>query len=73
MLNFSEMKTQVRIAWRAKYKMLSVVLECFSRLEVKIFYQLQACTHTFCSVLFISIAYSGGVITCKNPNFTLLF
>ena len=31
--------------------MLSVALECFSRLQVKIFYQLQACTHfLFCLV-----------------------
>ena len=39
--------------------MLSVVLECFSRLQVKIFYQLQACTHTFYSVLFINMVEWG--------------
>ena len=61
---FSEMGTQIRIASRAKYKMLPVVVECFSRLQVKTFYPLQAYTHTFHSVLFINIAYSGGVIAC---------
>ena len=45
MLNFSEMGTQIRIAWRAKYKMLPVILECSSRLQVNTFYHLQACTH----------------------------
>ena len=45
MLNFSEVGAQIRTAQRAKYKMLPVVLECFSRLQVKTFYQLQACTH----------------------------
>ena len=74
MLYFSEMGTHIRIAWRAKYKVLSVILECFARLLGENFlYQLQARTHTFCSVLFINIAYSGGDITCQNPNFTLLF
>ena len=53
------MGTQIRMAYRAKYKMLSVVLECFSRLQVKIFYQLQACTYTFYSVLFISMVGWG--------------
>ena len=62
MLNFSEMGTQIRIAWRAKYKMLPVILECSSMLQVKTFYQLQACTYS-------SVSYSGGVNTCWNPNF----
>ena len=53
------MGTQIRIASRAKYKMLSVVLECFSTLQVKIFCQLQACTHTFHSVLFINMVEWG--------------
>ena len=43
---FFLMGTQIRTAQRAKYKMLSVSL-------VKIFYQSQASTHTFYSVLFI--------------------
>ena len=67
-LNFSEMGTHIRIAWRANYKILSVVLECISRLQVKILYQLQACTHTFCSVLFVNIAYSGEVITSAQHS-----
>ena len=58
-LNFSEMGTQIRIAWRAKYKMLSVVLDCFSRLQVK-FSINYSHAHSFCSILFINIAYSGG-------------
>ena len=37
MLNVSEVGTQIRTAWRAKYKMLSGVLDCLSRLQVKIF------------------------------------
>ena len=47
MYTFFKIGTQIRIAQRTKYKILCVVLECFSRLQVKIFYQLQACTHTF--------------------------
>ena len=39
--------------------MLSVALECFSRLQVKISYQLQACTQTFYSVLFINMVGWG--------------
>ena len=58
---FFKMGTEIRMAYRAKHKMLSVVLECFSKLQVKIFYQLQVCTHTFCSVLFISMVGWGMV------------
>ena len=55
------MGTEIRMAYRAKYKMLSVVLECFSKLQVKIFYQLQVCTHTLYSVLFINMVGWGMV------------
>ena len=45
MLIFSEVETQIRIAQRAKYKILPVIHEYSSRLQVKTFYELQTCTH----------------------------
>ena len=73
MLNFSEMGTQVRIAWSAKYKMLPVIVECSSRLRVKTFYQLQTCTHlsvlSCLSVLNILVE----LILVGIQIFTLLF
>ena len=73
MLNFSEMGTQIRIAWRAKYKILPVILECSSRLHVKTFYQLQACTHisvlSGLSILHILVE----LILAGIQIFTLLF
>ena len=54
--------------------MLSVVLECFSRLQVKIFYQLQACTHTFYSVLFINMVGWGKMsMVGKSRSLGILF
>ena len=48
--------------------MLSVVLECFSRLQMKIFYQLQACTHTFYCLVYqygrVGQSRSLGVLFC---------
>ena len=69
MLNFSEMGTQIRIAWRAKYKMLPVILECSSRLQGENFLSITGMYTNFRTVLFINIAYCGGVNTCWNPNF----
>ena len=72
-LNFFEMGTQIRIAWRAKYKMLPVILECSSRLQVKSFYQLQACIHisllSCLSILHILVE----LILAGIKIFTLLF
>ena len=72
-LNFSEIGTQIRVAWRAKYKMLHVLLECSLRLQVKTFYQLQACTHisvlSCLSILHILVE----LILVGIQIFTLLF
>ena len=45
-----------------------MVLECFSRLQVKIFYQLHACTHTFCSVLFINMVEWGKMSMVRQSR-----
>ena len=73
MLNFSEMGTQIRIAWRAKHKVLPVIFECYSKFQVKNFNQLQACTHIsvlYClSILHILVE----LILVGTQIFTLLF
>ena len=74
------MGTEIRMAYRAKYKMLSVVLECFSKLQVKIFYQYTG-MHThflFCLVhQYGRLGYGGakqvtGILFCmpkmKEPT-----
>ena len=41
-----EMEIQIRMAKRARYKMLLMVYECRLRAQTEDFYQLHACAHT---------------------------
>ena len=69
MLNFSEIGTQIRIAWRAKYNMLPCDPRMFLKASGENFLSTAGMHTHFRSVLFINIAYSGGINTCWNPNF----
>ena len=70
---FSEMGTQIRLAQRAKYKMLPVILECSSRFQRETFYQLQACTHIFVVSCLTILHILVELMPVGIQIFTLLF